>query len=151
MKARSSVTPIAVNTTALSETLTEALVPALEAAIMDATCPVKALVFTNPHNPLGQRYPKSVLESCILFCKKHDIHFVSDEVYALTSFTSADCPEPTPFTSALSIDIAKLGFNPARIHVFWSTSKDFGQSGLRLVSSLCVLATTFLMAARYLV
>ena len=41
-----------------------------------------------------------------------------------------------PFTSILSLDVASLGFNPATVHAIWSPSKDFGSSGIKVVSSL---------------
>jgi 1-aminocyclopropane-1-carboxylate synthase len=37
------------------------------------------------------------------FCQKHNIHLISDEIYALTTFPTNDIPNPTPFTSLLSI------------------------------------------------
>jgi len=132
-QARSSVTPIPVNVSNLGFTLTEAILPALEKAYEIAQCPIKGLILTNPHNPLGQCYPKLVLEGCLKFCNAHNIHFVSDEIYALTSFACPDIPNPVPFVSALSIDVEKLGCNRSRVHTIWSTSKDFGQSGVRMV------------------
>lgn len=37
------------------------------------------------------------------FCQKHQIHLISDEIYALTTYATDDIPNPTPFTSLLSI------------------------------------------------
>ena len=105
---------------------------ALENAYKASTCPIKALIITNPHNPLGICYPKAVLESCLRFCSKNDIHFISDEVYALSVFSSPDLPNPKPFVSVLSINLEEIGIDKSRIHVVWSTSKDFGQSGFRM-------------------
>ena len=80
------------------------------------------------------------------FCQAHDLHLISDEVYALSSFKSSSTLPP--FVSALSLldslpetDIEgrhkhKDGFNPARVHVIWSMSKDFGCSGIRMVRQL---------------
>ena len=137
----------------LEDTLTEALLPALEEAFDNAPCPVKALVLTNPHNPLAQAYPQPVLEGCLKFCHRRGIHLISDEIYALTSFKCPDIPNPTPFVSALSLDSAKLGCDSARIHVVWSTSKDFGQSGIRMVSHssfpLVVNASDYLSVGLY--
>ena len=69
-----------------------------------------------------------------MFCQKHHLHFVSDEVYALTSYENPDIPDPIPFVSALSLDVTALGVDPSLTHTVWSTSKDFGQSGVRMVS-----------------
>ena len=120
-------------------TLTEALLPALEHAFENATCPIRGLLLTNPNNPLGQCYPQSVLEGCLKFCQKRNIHFISDEIYALTSFACDEITDPSPFVSTLSLDLPALGCDPSRVHVLWSTSKDFGQSGIRMVSQWYLL------------
>lgn len=125
--------PIVVTIPDIHATLTEALLPALEHAFENAPHPVKGLVLTNPHNPLAQCYPRSVLEGCVMFCQRRNIHFISDEIYALTSCTGAYAPNPTPFVSALSLDVVRLGYDLSRVHTVWSTSKDFGQSGIRMV------------------
>lgn len=67
------------------------------------------------------------------FCEDHDIHYISDEVYALSTIESPMSAELTPFISALSIDPSQAGCSPSRVHVIWSISKDFGSSGIRLV------------------
>ncbi|MCJ1380194.1 hypothetical protein MMC17_003297 [Xylographa soralifera] len=131
-KARSSVTPIPVAVDPIRNCLTEALLPALERAYNNASCPVKAILMTNPSNPLAQCYPQSCLEECLRFCQRKNIHYISDEVYALTSFPCAEVPEPVPFVSVLSLDTTKLGCDLSRIHTVWSTSKDLGQSGIRM-------------------
>lgn len=133
-RSRSSVNPIPVNIPDIHVTLTEALIPALEDALEKATCPIKGILLTNPQNPLGQCYPRSILEGCLKLCQRHKIHFISDEIYALTSYTCPDLPSPAPFISALSLDLASLGCDLSRLHTVWSTSKDFGQSGVRMVS-----------------
>ena len=133
-KARSSAVPIPVTTSSFKNTISEDLFVALEEAYSAATVPVRGVLLTNPNNPLAQCYPREVIEGCIKFCEKHDIHFVSSEVYGLTSFKSPDLTEQIPFLSALSIDVRGLGCDPSRVHVVWSTSKDFGSSGVRMVS-----------------
>lgn len=49
-------------------------------------------------------------------CEKHKIHFISDEVYALSVFINPDFPNANTFTSALSIDISGL-ISPDLVHV----------------------------------
>lgn len=133
LEKQSSVKAIPVPVENIEETLTEALIPALEDAITKATLPVKAMMFTNPHNPLAQCYPRSVIEKCIQFCHKHSIHLISDEIYALTKVRIPGSENPQPFISALSLDIPSLGCDPGLVHVVWSTSKDLGQTGFRMV------------------
>jgi aspartate/methionine/tyrosine aminotransferase len=79
-----------------------------------------ALVLSNPHNPLGRCYSQDVLERCIKFCEKHDIHLVSDEVFALSEFDAPDLEDAPRFTSILSIDAEALCADPKRVHTIWS-------------------------------
>lgn len=137
MRVRSSVQPVAVKLPSLNSNFTDELLPALEDACSRAKCPIKALMICNPHNPLGLYYPKSVLEDCVRFCTRNGIHFISDEVYALTKFEAPELEEQREFTSTLSLDLASLEADKSRVHVIWSTSKDFGQSGLRMVNVHC--------------
>ena len=96
-------------------------------------------MLTNPHNPFGQCYPADVLLECVRFCCARAIHFVSDEVYAMSEF--ANSAEPAvPFVSVLALDISTLvseeEVDRSRVHVLWSISKDFGSSGIRMVRAL---------------
>ncbi|KAL4767463.1 PLP-dependent transferase [Aspergillus nidulans var. acristatus] len=93
--------------------------------------PVRAVVLTNPHNPSGRCYSLCALECAARFCQDNNMHLVSDEVYALSSFAPAkDGGEG--FVSVLALDLHSLGVESARIHMVWSTSKDFGSSGFRM-------------------
>ena len=130
---RAAAIPIAVATPDFQESLTTSLISALDEAFEKALCPVRALLIANPHNPLGKCYPKSVIEACFQFCQNRDIHFISDEAFALSTIKSLDQPETEPFTSALAINPSDVGCLAWRFHVIWSMSKDFGCSGLKVV------------------
>ncbi|KAJ5389309.1 putative inactive 1-aminocyclopropane-1-carboxylate synthase-like protein 2 [Penicillium cataractarum] len=114
-------------------------------AMKNATCPIRGLIVCNPHNPLGQIYPTIWLEALLQFCEGHNIHFISDEIYALSNFGeiamrySLDVSNPdvmigleTKFTSVLAIDLKRLKVDHARVHIAYSISKDLGSSGVRL-------------------
>jgi aspartate/methionine/tyrosine aminotransferase len=136
--ARSSAVPIPVFVDNPDDTLSEALIPALEEAFSNATIPVRALILSNPHNPYGQSYPRRVLEGCVKFCHSKGIHYISDEVFALSTF---DCPDlessnAAAFTSVLSLDMNTLGCDLSRVHAFWGTSKTFGSNGFRVGCSI---------------
>ncbi|KAK2736585.1 hypothetical protein FQN55_001599 [Onygenales sp. PD_40] len=131
-RARSSVKPIVVDAANLEDIFTMSLLPKLEEAMDKATCRIRALILTNPHNPFGQCYPQEVLEACLKFCQRRGIHFISDEVYGMTTFSCAEIADPVPFISALSLDAAALRCDRSRIHTIWSISKDFGASGFRV-------------------
>ena len=135
----------------------------LKSAISTSEFRIRALVLTNPHNPFGRCYTKGMVELCARFCQKYNIHFISDEVYALSVFEGDELNH----SSALQLDLKALEVDPDRVHVIWSTSKDFGSSGVRVgaivsqanerlraslalasniqVSSLAAIATTGLL------
>ncbi|KAH8703005.1 pyridoxal phosphate-dependent transferase [Phaeosphaeriaceae sp. PMI808] len=129
---RDTVEPITVNLDNFADTFTKALIPALTQALKNSTRPVRALVLTNPHNPFGQMYSKEVLEACVEFCQRYNIHYISDEVYALSTLPKSGVEYTVPFVSALSLDLEALGCDTSRVHTIWSTSKDFGSSGIRM-------------------
>ncbi|CAM1506360.1 Fc.00g060010.m01.CDS01 [Cosmosporella sp. VM-42] len=91
---------------------------------------IRAVFIVNPNNPLGKCYPKSTLISIMRFCQKHQLHLLSDEIYACSVFDSGE-PNTVPFTSILSIDSRDL-IDPELLHVTYGLSKDFGVAGLRL-------------------
>ncbi|QRD85572.1 1-aminocyclopropane-1-carboxylate synthase [Aspergillus flavus] len=131
----SGVRPVGVVVPSLEDSFGPALLSALEESYEKASCPIRALVLANPHNPLGRPYSRLILEQCMAFCQRRNIHLVSDEAFALSSFTSPDFTNPEPFISCLSIDPSRVGCDPQRIHVVWSMSKDLSASGVRLVRS----------------
>ncbi|KAJ5578059.1 aminotransferase GliI-like protein [Penicillium hispanicum] len=129
---RSQVRPIGVEISSLEESLGSTLISALESQYQQAPCPIKAVVLSNPHNPLGRPYPPAVLEQCMAFCQERNLHLIADEVFALTGFTSPDLPDWPPFASILSLDPARARCSADRVHVLWSVSKDLAASGVRL-------------------
>lgn len=94
---------------------------------------VAGLMLCHPHNPLGRCYSRDVLIGLMRLCERHEIHLVSDEIYALSVFQNKVDIEPpgVVFESILSIDPKGI-VDPARIHVVWGMSKDFGANGMRL-------------------
>jgi gliotoxin/aspirochlorine biosynthesis aminotransferase len=134
---RPSIRMIPVNTTSLEDCFSSRLIKHLRDAFdaESAKSPIKGVVLCNPHNPLGRCYPRSVLAECLRFCQEKDIHFVSDEIYALSVFDAPDHTEAVGFESVLSLDLDVVGCDPSRVHAIWSMSKDFGCSGLRMVSN----------------
>ncbi|KAH8597079.1 pyridoxal phosphate-dependent transferase [Bisporella sp. PMI_857] len=115
--------------TALSEDIVAAVKDAYSKSPESAR--IKALLVTNPHNPRGKCYSPSVLRNLISFCQEKSIHYISDEVYALSTFPSE---RDEKFESALSLvdDTAEALIEKERVHVIYSMSKDFGMPGLRL-------------------
>ncbi|KAE8390422.1 pyridoxal phosphate-dependent transferase [Aspergillus alliaceus] len=94
---------------------------------------VKGLALCHPHNPLGRCYPRDVLVKLMELCQRNQMHFISDEIYALSVWknTVDESPRPVDFESALSIDLTGI-IDPQLVHILWGVSKDFGANGLRL-------------------
>ncbi|KAJ6031929.1 hypothetical protein N7540_002661 [Penicillium herquei] len=116
----------------------DALVEKYEVAYMKACedgIRIRAILICNPCNPLGRCYSRHTLEKLAQFCGRRGLHFISDEIYALSAIhpdskSSNQVSTMESFTSALSISIA--GIDPAMIHILYGCSKDFGLSALRL-------------------
>ncbi|POS84153.1 hypothetical protein EPUL_004918, partial [Erysiphe pulchra] len=93
---------------------------------------IKALLIANPSNPLGHCYSRETLKALMAFCQRHKIHLISDEIYAMSVFSTPSSTSPL-FTSALSINKENL-IDPNLVHVLYGMSKDFGLAGLRIGS-----------------
>lgn len=83
---------------------------------------VKGIVIVNPNNPTGDVYTEEEIKELISFSARHDIHLISDEIYALSVFD----PD-VRFRSVLSFDLPK----PDLVHLLWGFSKDFCLAGYR--------------------
>ncbi|KAF7955577.1 hypothetical protein EAE96_004503 [Botrytis aclada] len=90
---------------------------------------IKALLMCNPHNPGDDTYSPGTLRKLMDFCHEKQIHYISDEIGALTAFNT---DPKKPFTSALSLVEEGKGIDRSRVHVMWGPSKDFGCAGLRV-------------------
>ena len=67
-------------------------------------------------------YSREVMIAFMHLCQKYQIHLLSDEIYALTTYPTNDIPHSVPFTSLLSID--KTGIiNLSLCHVIHGMSK----------------------------
>ncbi|KAH8812703.1 pyridoxal phosphate-dependent transferase [Xylogone sp. PMI_703] len=132
---RAEVKPVLVSfeSSGVDPTSLEA-VKCYEDALIEANTngtPVKALLFCNPHNPFGTLYPTNVIEAYLRLCAKYNIHFISDEVYANSVFSSSDFPHPPQFKSVLSLEIEKY-IDPSLVHCLYGMSKDFCSNGIRI-------------------
>ncbi|KAL2677171.1 hypothetical protein Neosp_010939 [[Neocosmospora] mangrovei] len=119
-----------------ADPLGEDAVAKYEEVIVDAQkkgLKVKGLVISHPHNPLGRCYSRNVLIGLMKLCQKYQVHFISDEIYALSTWpnTVDTNPPPVPFESALTIDTDGV-IDPSLVHVLWGMSKDFGANGIRV-------------------
>ncbi|KAL3461359.1 pyridoxal phosphate-dependent transferase [Aspergillus heterothallicus] len=115
------------------EAFSPACVTKYEQALVDAETRgirIRAVVLVNPHNPVGRCYPRETLVEILKFCSKHQLHLISDEIYALCVFDSGSTDAPT-FTSILSLATPAL-IDINLVHVLYGFSKDFASGGLHL-------------------
>ncbi|CAI6227106.1 unnamed protein product [Periconia digitata] len=107
---------------------------ALENALHKATkdgVKVRAVMISNPHNPLGRCYPVETLQAIARFCSSHELHLVSDEVFAMSVYDNSAAPNSTPFTSVMASNLEEY-MDCNFVHVAYGMGKDFGATGLRL-------------------
>lgn len=120
------------------------LTHAYNLSISKRSRPPRVLLLSHPNNPLGICYPPHVVQECIDWCREHEVHLISDEIYAGSVYRQKkeENGEDT-FVSAMSLASGHsvssssggggggLGLGPY-IHLVYALSKDFALSGLRV-------------------
>lgn len=75
-------------------------------------------------SPPGFCYSRETLLAYCRFVEKHNLHLISDEIYALSTFTTPSNADAQPFVSLLSLDVlAEAGCCPSRVHAIYGASK----------------------------
>lgn len=91
---------------------------------------VRMLLLTNPENPMGIIHSRAEIEIALQWCFDHNVHLVSDEIYANCVFGD------NIFVSVLDVAADKFGpshpFVRSHVHALFGLSKDLGASGLRV-------------------
>ncbi|KAM9945161.1 hypothetical protein ACTFIT_003413 [Dictyostelium discoideum] len=91
---------------------------------------VKMVLLCNPNNPTGYIFKPSEIKELVKWCRNKKIHFVSDEIYALSVFGSEDGSDGgNEFKSIYEILEGDLG---EYVHVLNGFSKDFCLNGYRI-------------------
>ncbi|KAJ6256713.1 hypothetical protein Dda_8579 [Drechslerella dactyloides] len=93
---------------------------------------VRAMILCNPHNPLGKCYTPDAIKAYAAFCNRHNIHFISDEIYALSLYSTPTNASAAPFTSVFAVPNLASVIAPHLVHVLHGMSKDFCANGLRM-------------------
>ncbi|KAL6766393.1 hypothetical protein ACKKBG_A35855 [Auxenochlorella protothecoides x Auxenochlorella symbiontica] len=103
------------------------------AAAAEAGSPIRALLITNPNNPLGIVYSTATLKAMLEWSVKNGVHLVSDEIYALSVHGEATFVSMQRVAQGLVEEgaLTQEGVD-THLHLLWGMSKDFGGSGLRL-------------------
>ncbi|KAL8950096.1 MAG: hypothetical protein Q9222_003841 [Ikaeria aurantiellina] len=91
---------------------------------------IRGIILASPHNPLGKCYSVDALKAYMRLCQRHRIHLISDEIYAMSIYSTPSNTSSTPFTSVLAIDTTGL-IDANLLHVLYGASKDFSSNGLR--------------------
>ncbi|KAF1961735.1 PLP-dependent transferase [Byssothecium circinans] len=114
------------------------LLPSLQAAYDFSAdkSRIKAVLLSNPNNPVSRCYPRKSIVECMEFCQERGLHLISDEIFALSSLQGLPSGSP-PFVSALSlteplVPEGAVKIDPSRVHVIWGASKLFGSSGFKV-------------------
>ncbi|KAK2612529.1 hypothetical protein QQS21_001467 [Conoideocrella luteorostrata] len=137
MLINANVEPIVVTTSLLRNATEVDIIVALQNAYAQHAKKqqIKAVILTNPNNPLGKCYPADVLRRILRFCHGNGLHLISDEVYGLSRIENRSTCD-SPFVSMLSLrnqeTSADITSFAPKVHVIWSLSKDFGCSGIRM-------------------
>ena len=98
----------------------------LESEWNKASVKPKALLFSNPHNPLGFVIPEDVVRGMVEWADEKNIHVVSDEIYAGSTFGGAE------HVSLAKVSKDIYGEIKDSHHVVYALSKDFAISGMRV-------------------
>ena len=119
----------------LDESNIEAQLDGLAAQAAEKDQPVNTLLITNPSNPLGTIYSEEIIKGMIHWCVKNKVHYVSDEIYALSVYK----PLEKPFISGLSLAQELIAAGELSqeevdiyVHLIYGMSKDWCASGLRV-------------------
>ncbi|CAL4965791.1 unnamed protein product [Urochloa decumbens] len=108
--------------------VTAGALEAAHAAAESAGMRVRAVLLTNPSNPLGVTVTRAALETVLDFVTRNNIHLISDEIYSGSVFSSPDFVSVAELLHS-SGDAAGVA---ARVHIVYSLSKDLGLPGFRV-------------------
>lgn len=107
----------------------------LERAHADLGDRFRMLILTTPNNPTGQIYAPEQLRELADWCIDHQVHLVVNEIYALSLVDqrapaiAEDYEDVPDYASVLPLLVER---DSPYLHWWYSFSKDFGISGLRV-------------------
>lgn len=87
---------------------------------------VRGVLISNPSNPTGSFVPKQTLHDLLDFATEKNIHLISDEVFAGSTFGSGQ------FVSVAEVVDELEDFDRGRVHIIYGLSKDLSLAGFRV-------------------
>ncbi len=133
LKARAHVNPVEFPFDESQGNIEEQLLSVVSQSQVNGT-KIRGMIVTNPNNPLGTIYEESTIRSMMIWCIQNKIHYISDEIYALsihepsTTFTSSLCLLRGIISDAIVTETDALTY----VHHLYGLSKDWCASGLRV-------------------
>ncbi|WOL06278.1 putative aminotransferase ACS12 [Canna indica] len=86
---------------------------------------VRAILFSNPSNPVGNLLSRETLHDLIDFATEKNIHVIADEVFAASTYGNEE------FVSIAEV-MNTHEFDMSRIHIIYGLSKDLSIPGFRI-------------------
>lgn len=86
---------------------------------------VRAILFSNPSNPVGNLLQRGMLCDLLDFATKKNIHVISDEIYAGSTYGSDG------FVSVAEI-LEENNYDRSMVHIIYGLSKDLSIPGFRV-------------------
>ncbi|ERN19494.1 hypothetical protein AMTRI_Chr09g22110 [Amborella trichopoda] len=86
---------------------------------------VRALLLSNPSNPVGNLISRDLWYSLLDFSRERDIHLISDEIFAGSVYGDGE------FVSVAEV-LSSGEFDKSRVHIIYGLSKDMCLAGFRV-------------------
>ncbi|KAK8964054.1 putative aminotransferase ACS12 [Platanthera guangdongensis] len=86
---------------------------------------VRAVLFSNPSNPLGNLMDRKTLYDLLNFVTERNLHLISDEIFAGSIYGTEG------FVSVAEL-LDTEDFDKSRVHIVYGLSKDLSLAGLRV-------------------
>lgn len=95
---------------------------------------IRALLITNPNNPLGIIYKEETVVEMMTWCIENKIHYVSDEIYGNSVHKEGKCFKSALCLLSTLVEAGSVSAEGAQnyFHLIYGLSKDWCASGLRI-------------------
>ncbi|KAL6861472.1 hypothetical protein ACP4OV_017172 [Aristida adscensionis] len=87
---------------------------------------VRGVLISNPSNPTGGIVPRETLHELLEFVAEKNIHLISDEIFAGSTYGS------DKFVSVAEVVNELEDFDKGRVHIIYGLSKDLSLAGFRV-------------------